>query len=333
MASPLWQTYRLLGSTRISKLIILLLIAMLLLFSMDDGSFRKRIAMSYAGRTQDPGIAEENDLSKERELAKENDLTEGNDLTDEDRLADKNNVAEEKELEHPLACNIPALQTYSQFLSAIKTLETHCNHPKKFGGPPKGKPDARKIICMDERFRIEPENCTVFSFGINRDFSFEDGMGRYGCQVFAYDPTMGVEDHQRSEKVRFIATGISNYNGTKLVGMSKSWSMQKVDRFENLVKAVGMEGRTIDVVKLDVELAEIDFLQDMLFNSRHVLKNIKQIAMEIHSDLYKKDVSQLSSHQVFWPYLNLMRCAGFKLITTRSGGKWREVVWAQEKLW
>lgn len=49
-------------------------------------------------------------------------------------------------------------------------------------------------------------------------------------QVFAYDPTMGVEDHQRSEKVRFIATGISNYNGTKLVGMSKSWSMQKVCR-------------------------------------------------------------------------------------------------------
>nr|XP_027210474.1 uncharacterized protein LOC113803862 [Penaeus vannamei] len=322
MASPLWQTYRLLGSTRISKLIILLLIAMLLLFSMDNGLFRKRLVMSY----------EENDLSKERELAKENGFVEGNAFTDEDGLADKNSIAQEK-LQNPLACNIPALQTYSQFMSAIQTLETHCSHPKTFGGPPQGEPGARKIICLDDRFRIDPNNCTVFSFGINRDFSFEDDMGRYGCQVFAYDPTMGVEDHQRSEKVRFFATGISNYNGTKLVGMGKSWSMQKVDRFENLVKAVGMEGRTIDVVKLDVELAELDFFQDMLFNSRHVLKNIKQIAMEIHSNLYKNAVGQLSSHQVFWPYLNLMRCAGFKLITTRSGGKWREVVWAQEKLW
>lgn len=46
-----------------------------------------------------------------------------------------------------------------------------------------------------------------------------------------------------------------------------------------------MEGKPIDVVKLDVELSEVDFMQDMLFNSRHVLKNIKQIAMEIHSDM------------------------------------------------
>ncbi|XP_063599590.1 uncharacterized protein LOC134775909 isoform X1 [Penaeus indicus] len=326
MASPLWQTYRLICSTRATKLIIFLLLATILILSMDGELLRKKLAVPTAG---------EDDLAEERALAKENDLAEENDLTDENELADKNRVAEKEELtkENPLACNVPALETYSQFVSALKTLETHCSHPKTFGGPPKGKHDAKKIICLDERFKIDPQNCSVFSFGINRDFSFEDGMARYGCQVFAYDPTMGVDDHQRSEKVRFFATGISNYNGMKLVGMSKSWSMQKVDRFENLVKAVGMEGKTIDVVKLDVELAELDFMQDMLFNSRHVLKNIKQIAMEIHSDLYKKDIGQLSSHQVFWPYLNMMRCAGFKLITTRSGGKWREVVWAQEKQW
>lgn len=45
---------------------------------------------------------------------------------------------------------------------------------------------------------------------------------------------------------------------------------------------VGEEGREIDMVKLDVELSEIDFLQDMLFNSPHVLAKIKQIAMEVH---------------------------------------------------
>lgn len=55
-----------------------------------------------------------------------------------------------------------------------------------------------------------------------------------------------------------------------------------MDRFENLVSAVGEEGREIDYVKLDVELSEIDFLQDILFNSPHVLAKIKQIAMEVH---------------------------------------------------
>ncbi|ROT81094.1 hypothetical protein C7M84_000148 [Penaeus vannamei] len=108
---------------------------------------------------------------------------------------------------------------------------------------------------------------------------------------------------------------------------------RQVDRFENLVKDAGMEGKPIDVVKLDVELSEVDFMQDMLFNSRHVLRNVKQIAMEIHSDLTKDSVSQITSHQVFWPYLQLMRCAGFKIIFSRSGGRWREVVFAQDKQW
>lgn len=55
-----------------------------------------------------------------------------------------------------------------------------------------------------------------------------------------------------------------------------------MDRFENLVKEAGEAGREIDYVKLDVELYEIDFLQDMLFNSPHILAKIKQIGMEVH---------------------------------------------------
>lgn len=47
----------------------------------------------------------------------------------------------------------------------------------------------------------------------------------------------------------------------------------------------------------------------------------------------ENDVSQITSHQVFWPYLQLMRCAGFKIIFSRSGGRWREVVFAQDKEW
>ncbi|XP_050716951.1 uncharacterized protein LOC126998844 isoform X2 [Eriocheir sinensis] len=147
--------------------------------------------------------------------------------------------------------------------------------------------------------------------------------------VYAYDPTMGKKDHQRSPNVTFFATGIGNYQGTKKVGMGNKWSEQKVDRFENLVSAVGEEGREIDYVKLDVELSEIDFLQDILFNSPHVLAKIKQIAMEVH-DGADKGLGQTTTHQVFWPYFMLMRCMGFKLISSRNAGAWREVVWARD---
>ncbi|XP_063600547.1 uncharacterized protein LOC134776727 [Penaeus indicus] len=247
-----------------------------------------------------------------------------NSIQDQNSQPEVQTVIVEKEI----SCPIPALQNYSQFYEAVTTIEMGCNKTKMFG-----RSSSRRNICLDQKYNITKSNCLAFSFGINYDYSFEDSLGRFGCQVFAYDPTMNKKDHQRSSKVRFIATGISNYQGKKVVGMGKKWVARKVDRFENLVKAAGMEGRPIDIVKLDVELSEIDFMQDMLFNSRDVLKNVKQIAMEIHSDMDKHDVSQITSHQVFWPYLQLMRCAGFKIIFSRSGGRWREVVFAQDKQW
>lgn len=66
--------------------------------------------------------------------------------------------------------------------------------------------------------------------------------------------------------------------------------VRQVDRFENLVKQVGESNHVIDYIKLDVELSEIDFLQDMIFNSPHVLHRVKQIAMEVHDGKFSGTV-------------------------------------------
>ncbi|XP_050716952.1 uncharacterized protein LOC126998845 [Eriocheir sinensis] len=226
-------------------------------------------------------------------------------------------------------CIIPGLASIDQYKAYLHKAETTCSDMRQFGGKSPAPADGMKLVCMDSRFNIKPGNCLVFSFGVNNEWSFEDEFDKFGCKVYAYDPTMGKKDHQRSPNVRFFATGIGNYQGTKKVGMGKSWSDQKVDRFENLVRAVGEEGHEIDYVKLDVELSEIDFMQDMLFNSPHVLTKIKQIAMEVH-DGPNKGLGQITTHQVFWPYFMLMKCMGFKLIHSRDAGGWREVVWARD---
>ncbi|KAG0726178.1 hypothetical protein GWK47_004419 [Chionoecetes opilio] len=229
-------------------------------------------------------------------------------------------------------CPIPGLESIKQYRAYLYHTEVQCGTMRQFGGKPPAPGDGKKFVCMDERFHITPGNCIVFSFGVNNEWSFEDEFDKFGCKVFAYDPTMGKEDHQRSPNVRFFARGIANYQGTKMIGMGNNWSVKKVDRFENLVREAGVEGREIDFVKLDVELSEIDFLQDMLFNSPHVLAKIKQIAMEVHDGFYKdKDgLGQTTRQQVFWPYFMMMRCAGFKLIHSRNAGAWREVVWARD---
>ncbi|XP_045136128.1 uncharacterized protein LOC123519047 isoform X2 [Portunus trituberculatus] len=226
-------------------------------------------------------------------------------------------------------CQIPGLESIEQYRAYLHHREITCTDMREFGGKPPAPADGKKFICLDKIFNFTPGKCLIFSFGVNNEWSFEDEMEKFGCKVYAFDPTMGKEDHQRSPNIKFYATGIAHYKGTKRIGMGNNWSEKKVDRFENLVRQAGEEGREIDYVKLDVELSEIDFLQDMLFNSPHVLAKIKQIGMEVHDGPFR-DMSQTSRQQVFWPYFMLMRCAGFKLIHTRDAGGWREVVWARD---
>lgn len=126
-----------------------------------------------------------------------------------------------------------------------------------FGGKPPAPDAGRKMVCLDDRFNIQPGNCVVFSFGVGNEWSFEDDFDKFGCrvssfriiilvnilditqsclplpyshgpQVYAYDPTMGKKDHQRSKNVKFFAKGIANYKGTKNIGMGEKWSVKEV---------------------------------------------------------------------------------------------------------
>ncbi|XP_047485689.1 uncharacterized protein LOC125036848 [Penaeus chinensis] len=226
------------------------------------------------------------------------------------------------------SCTVPALKSIPQFIHQVSDLEAKCNELRTFGTPPRGKD-----LCLDDKYKIKSGNCVVFSFGINYDWSFEDDMGKFGCMVYAYDPTMGKTDHQRSENIHFFATGISNYKGTKLLRLNNRVFMSRVDRFVNFLRAAGLEGEEIDVIKLDTEMSQVDFLQDLLFNSRHLLKKIKQITMTVYTDVVEKSLSQGGFFQLLWPYLQMMKCAGFKVISSNRSRRGREVVWAQDKEW
>ncbi|XP_045609177.1 uncharacterized protein [Procambarus clarkii] len=232
-------------------------------------------------------------------------------------------------------CPVVGLETIEQYRAYLHHTQSNCTNIVQFGGKPPAPADGAKFVCLDKRFNIKPGNCIVFSFGVNNEWSFEDEIAKYGCKVYAYDPTMGKKDHKRSDNVTFFSMGIGNFKGGKSVGMLNVFSTRKVDRFENLVNQLGLAGQVIDYVKLDVELSEVDFLQDMLLNSPHVLRNIKQIAMEVHDDYFKGDLSQTSRQQVFWPYFMLLQCQDFRLVQSRdaNSGRWREVVWAREVDW
>ncbi|XP_071537121.1 uncharacterized protein [Panulirus ornatus] len=124
-------------------------------------------------------------------------------------------------------------------------------------------------------------------------------------------------------------------------GVNNEWSFEDdmdkfgcksfpVDRYENIIERLGLSGHVIDYVKLDVELSELDFLQDIVNNSPHLLHNIKQLAIEIHHDLVKGKLDPTSTLQIFWPYFHRLHCHGFNIILSRFAGFWREIVWARD---
>ena len=40
-------------------------------------------------------------------------------------------------------------------------------------------------------------------------------------QVTAFDPTNGLKNHKRGDKINFYSVGISNFKGSKLLGMMR----------------------------------------------------------------------------------------------------------------
>lgn len=68
-------------------------------------------------------------------------------------------------------------------------------------------------------------------------------MSRYGCDVFSFDPSMKISDHQHNKKIMFYKTGLSNkdregdYEPNK-VGSKSNWKMRQ---FASVLKDLGHE--------------------------------------------------------------------------------------------
>lgn len=45
--------------------------------------------------------------------------------------------------------------------------------------------DGQKAICLDNEIGPKVDDCLVYSFGINNEWSFDEAMASYGCQVYS----------------------------------------------------------------------------------------------------------------------------------------------------
>ena len=173
-----------------------------------------------------------------------------------------------------------------------------CKLAHDFGGRMMKDPsgfDGQKSICLDQLVRPQPGDCIVYSFGINNEWSFDDTMAKYGCEVFAFDPSMGQSDHNHSNKVHFYNLGLGGSDHTNDLG----WKVQTLESVYKMLAPLHGKDKIIDYLKIDIESAEWEVLPQIIQSG--MLKKVRQLGIEFHLqqlgdlDSYRRAVGVVKS--------------------------------------
>jgi Methyltransferase domain len=136
--------------------------------------------------------------------------------------------------------------------------------------------DGMKSVCMEPSMAPEPSNCLVYSFGINYEWSFDKDFEGYGCQIYAFDPSMDQPDFDYSNHIHFFREGIG-YEDTN--GSRNTWKLNTLESIYERLKPIH-GNRPIDILKIDVEGAEWKVIPQLIQSG--MLKHVRQLALEIH---------------------------------------------------
>ncbi len=161
------------------------------------------------------------------------------------------------------------------------TNQTSCLLSHDFGGAMSYNPsglDGQKAVCIDPEVAPKPGNCLIYSFGIHNEWSFDEQMERYGCEVFAFDPSMGVDSYDHRPRIHFYNWGLSDRDEI-LEEESGNWTVYSLSSiYENLSSIHSR--KIIDYLKIDIEYDEWIALPQIIRSG--MLSKVRQLGIEIH---------------------------------------------------
>jgi FkbM family methyltransferase len=162
----------------------------------------------------------------------------------------------------------------------------------------------------------------IYSFGIGKDITFDLSLiERFQTTVHAFDPTPEVRSWLSSQRLpaemKIYPWGLAHYDGTALfypppdpAHISHSM-VQRLNSTENPVEVSVLRLGTImarlghtklDVLKLDIEGAEYDVIQDLLASAvrpRQLLVEFHHQRKKIAFEMTRQAISRLNDHGYF----------------------------------
>jgi hypothetical protein len=152
--------------------------------------------------------------------------------------------------------------------------------------------------------------CLFYSYGIQQDYTFDTAMADdWGCKGVALDPSV-THPSKLHPKVRFHNIAARTMNATE----DAQWDV--VTTVPGLKKLLGHD--RIDVLKMDCEGCEYALAQDILLEDPDFLRQVDQLAIEIHV-CRKWLKTEAHAHHLGMLYA-LAKDSGLKLVETVFGG-------------
>lgn len=178
---------------------------------------------------------------------------------------------------------------------------------------------------------LTSESC-VYCFGVGDDISFDLAVIEcFGCAVKAFDPTprsmRWLQQAEIPDNFKFLPVGLSDKTKTlrfsapphaSHVSYTTGARDTETDFVELPVKALdeilgdtGDTGKTIDLLKMDIEGSEYDAVPDMI--AKGILP--KQLCIEFHHRMFGYTEAQTRG------VVDVLRAAGYKLYFVSDAGR------------
>jgi hypothetical protein len=192
--------------------------------------------------------------------------------------------------------------TEEQPVSDFKSYK--CKSYKRYGASdisaPNDRIDGAYFVCLDGRLRPLVNECTILSFGINKNDRFDQEINeRLNCETHSFDPfeepMRVLEMRSRNgaelkEKVTLKLNTNWFFHSIGITNNARRRNVNKIgwlDTYPNILDHLNLRGRVVDVLKMDVEGAEWESLPYIFETDIGLLCDyVKQIAIETHSWLY-----------------------------------------------